>query len=255
MPSQKFTDEMLVAFADGELDAKATSQIFEAIKSDEKLKQRVESYRQTAELLKETLGVSNEVTPDHIKFRIEEIEKKISSNELTFKAEKSNFLWAFLSRFKTAGVDFVSSHSIGGFAVGAACTLMIAYIAPLNLMQSETSFSPKIDQQIIMRGNYEASEFIAYVEQNGQKIKNEGALKANTNFKIILTAPIDGGFKVFFVKDGAKEELISGNAIKGELLNIPYLEAFDDDKEIVLKIEITNENSQFESTLKFIIND
>lgn len=254
MPSQKFTDEMLVAFADDELDAKTSNQISEAIKSDEKLKQRVDSFRQTGDLLKETFGVSNEVAPEHIKIRIQEIEKKILSNKINSNTQESNFLGRIFSSFIKAGKDFVSSHSIGGFAAGATFALMIAYIAPFNLMQTETGFSPEIDQQIIMRGNYERSGLLAYVEQNGQKINNEGTIKANIDFKVILMAPFEGDFKVFFVNGDVKDELVSGNAKKGELLNIPNLQAYDE-KEIVLNIKIKNENSKFESTLKFIVNE
>ena len=254
MSSREFKDETLVAYADGELDAKSAKQISEAIKNDEKLKQRVDSFRQTATLLKERLGVSNEVAPEHIKIRIQEIEKKILSNKITANTQESNFLGRIFSSFMKAGKDFVSSHSIGGFAAGATFALMIAYIAPFNLMQTETGFSPGVDQQIIMRGNYEESNLLAYVEQNGQKINNKGTIKANKDFKFILMAPFDGGFKVFFVDDGVKNELISGNAKKGELLNIPNLQAYDE-KEIVLNIEIKNENSKFESTLKFIVNE
>ena len=254
MSSRESKDETLVAYADGELDAKSAKQISEAIKNDEKLKQRVDSFRQTAELLKETFGVSNEIAPDHIRIRIEEIENKFLSNKLTASTEKSNFLGRIFSSFKTAGNDFLSSYSIGGFAAGATFALMVAYIAPFNLMQSETGFSPEIDQQIILRGNYEESSLLAYVEQNGQKIINEGTIKANIDFKVILMAPFDGDFKVFFVNDGVKDELISGNAKKGELLNIPNLQAYDE-KEIVLNVKIKNENSKFESTLKFIVNE
>ena len=254
MPSQKFTDEILVAFADDELDAKTSNQISEAIKSDEKLKQRVDSFRQTATLLKERLGVSNEVAPEHIKIRIQEIEKKILSNKLTANTQKSNFLGRTFSSFKTTANDFLSSHTIGGFAAGASFALMIAYIAPFNLMQTETGFSTEIDQQIIMRGDYEESNLLAYVEQNGQKINNEGTIKANVDFKVILMAPFDGDFKVFFVNDGVKDELISGNAKKGELLNIPNLQVYDE-KVIILKIKIKNEYSKFESTLKFLVNE
>lgn len=254
MPSQKFTDEMLVAFADDELDAKTTNQISEAIKSDEKLKQRVDSFSQTGDLLKETFGVTNEVAPEHIKIRIQEIEKKILSNKITANTQESNFLGRIFSSFMKAGKDFVSSHSIGGFAAGATFALMIAYIAPFNLMQTETGFSSGVDQQIIMRGNYEESGPVAYVEQNGQKINNEGTIKANIDFKVILMAPFDGDFKVFFVNDSVEDELISGNAKKGELLNIPNLQAYDE-KEIVLNIKIKNENSTLESTLKFIVNE
>lgn len=254
MPSQKFTDEMLVAFADDELDAKTSNQISEAIKSDEKLKQKVDSYTQTATLLKERLGVSNEVAPEHIKIRIQEIEKKILSNKLTVNTQESNFLGRIYSSFIKAGNDLVSSHSMGGFAAGATFALIIAYIAPFNLMQTETGFSPEIDQQIIMRGDYEESNLLAYVEQNGQKINNEGTIKANIDFKVILMAPFDGDFRVFFVNESVVDELISGNAIKGELLNIPNLQAYDE-KGIVLNIEIKNENSKFESTLKFLVNE
>lgn len=254
MSSREFKDETLVAYADGELDAKTAKQISEAIKNDEKLKQRVDSFRQTATLLKERFGVSNEVAPEHIKIRIQEIEKKILSNKLTANTQESNFLGRIFSSFKTAANDFLSSHSIGGFAAGASFALMIAYIAPFNLMQTETGFLPEIDQQIIMRGNYEESNLLAYVEQNGQKINNEGTIKANTDFKVILMAPIDGGFKVFFVNDGVEDELISGNAKKGELLNIPYLQAYDE-KEIIFYIKIEDEHSKFESTLKFIVNE
>jgi hypothetical protein len=254
MSSREFKDETLVAYADGELDAKSAKQISEAIKNDEKLKQRVDSFRQTATLLKERLGVSNEVAPEHIKIRIQEIEKKILSNKININTQESNFLGRIFSSFIKAGKDFVSSHSIGGFAAGATFALMIAYIAPFNLMQTETGFSPEIDQQIIMRGDYEESNLLAYVEQNGQKINNEGTIKANIDFKVILMAPFDGDFRVFFVNESVVDELISGNVKKGELLNIPNLQAYDE-KEIVLNIEIKNENSKFESTLKFIVNE
>lgn len=254
MPSQKFTDEILVAFADDELDAKTSNQISEAIKSDEKLKQRVDSFRQTATLLKERLGVSNEVAPEHIKIRIQEIEKKILSNKLTANTQKSNFLGRTFSSFKTTANDFLSSHTIGGFAAGASFALMIAYIAPFNLIQTKTGFSPEIEPQIIMRGPEKTQLVSMLVEQNGVRIPLDGILEANAEFTISIVSPLEGDYKLFEKNNDEKNIIVSGKAIKGEMIKIPRLEVFGQ-AELNIFLEIYNENLKVEASANFVVSE
>jgi surface antigen len=67
MTAQNFSDETLVAFADGELDVATADVVKAAVDRDPALAKRLAAFRASREVLKSTLGpIEREPVPDHL---------------------------------------------------------------------------------------------------------------------------------------------------------------------------------------------
>ena len=73
MHEEKFTDEVLMAYADGELDAQTRRQVDDAIKRDARLAERVELFVKTRALLAGTLGTANVSVPGDLEARVRQM--------------------------------------------------------------------------------------------------------------------------------------------------------------------------------------
>ncbi|WP_295808283.1 anti-sigma factor [uncultured Nitratireductor sp.] len=73
MHEEKFTDEVLMAYADGELDAKTRRQVEDAIGKDSALASRVETFMKTRALLAGTFGTAKVSVPDNLEARVRQM--------------------------------------------------------------------------------------------------------------------------------------------------------------------------------------
>ena len=74
MSDKDLSEGLLVAYADGELSPEDLALVEAAMEADSSLQIRIERFKQSGELLKESFDIDNDVTPDHIINRIREIE-------------------------------------------------------------------------------------------------------------------------------------------------------------------------------------
>lgn len=73
MHEDKFTDDVLMAYADGELDAQTRRRVDDAIGRDAELAQRVALFVKTRALVAETLGAAKVSIPDDLEARVRQM--------------------------------------------------------------------------------------------------------------------------------------------------------------------------------------
>ena len=84
MSDNNINEGLLVAYADGQLSAEDVAIVEEAMRLNPLIGPRVDRYGKSGALLKATMDIENQVTPNHIAFRIREIEeaaKKKATNK------------------------------------------------------------------------------------------------------------------------------------------------------------------------------
>lgn len=186
MPDNNFDKGLLVAYADNQLGADDMATVEAAISADPSLRAQVDIFKRSGELLKSAVNIENCVTPEHVVFRIGEIEAAAKNKrQRAFEASSSTPLisWQFLS-------------SIGGsFAAGLACSVFV--ISPGLMTASNDQWPPAPDEftdQIVMRG---VGQFqVPYLDQKGINVKSGGTLRAGIPFKIALQSPMEGRYSI-----------------------------------------------------------
>ena len=261
MASKNLSEGLLVAYADGQLGPGDVALVEAAIAVDSSVKARVEGYKQSGALLKDSIGIHNDVTPNHIVHRIREIEAASIKKRQAGLAEDNNqspsSWWSItsLGRSLTASMSLRSFASLGGsFAAGLACAVFV--ISPGLLTPENDSFQslPSGDVvQMVMRGTDQNQ--MPYIRQQDQDVPSGGRVIENKRFSVMYKSPIQGSVEVFEVTIGKNLgmqallsffrldiEALLPNKIKieaGQLTNLASL-MVDDQEELSLRIEVSN---------------
>ena len=191
MSDNNINEGLLVAYADGQLSAEDVAIVEEAMRLNPLIGPRVDRYGKSGALLKATMDIENQVTPNHIAFRIREIEeaaKKKRQIKADTATRRSTFSWRFLS-------------SLGGsFATGLACAVFIISPVLTNVSNDPSLLSPAAQtEQVVMRG---VDQFMApYIKQLGVEIAHEGSIQAGKPFEVVYKSPISGRLKISEVSD------------------------------------------------------
>lgn len=128
MHEEKFTDEVLMAYADGELDAKTRREVEDAIERDTALAERVELFMKTRALLAGTFGTAKVSVPDDLEARVRqmagaaEMEESASGAEvLPFRQRSAPRQQGFAQRHAlpiAASLALVAGGLLGYMAAG-----------------------------------------------------------------------------------------------------------------------------------------
>ena len=244
MPDLKVTEGLLVAYADGELDVDTTSAVEEAIRLNPELGERVNAFKASGDALRENFDAINQVTPDHIIYRIKEIEKKVGreGQKKSSKLDASQrFSWGFLSSLS------------GSFAAGIACAM---FVVSSGLMPSNNDPFPESQIQfdevkmVTMRGPDDLVS--AYMQQGISKIRHGGTLKSNDPFSLVFKSPISGTYIVSEIIGDIPQRSneVIGEIKEGENLDLPTLSVFGQET-LKLRIEISNDLYAISQVLVF----
>lgn len=189
MTDSSVNEGLLVAYADGQLGSDDIAIVEAAISADPSLQARVDKFKQSGQLLKSSIDIENQVTPDHIIHRFREIELSVKRRrQLAIRnTPKLSFIsWRFL-------------FSIGGsFAAGLACAVFV--ISPGLMTVSNNQGSPQpigYTEQIVMRGSGALEG--PYIEQGGVEIASGESIKAGVPFKLRYKSPISGRYDIWEV--------------------------------------------------------
>ena len=259
MERKDITDELLIAFADGELTEPELTDVAKLVSEHKDLIDTVEKQKALSADLKDFFDVSSEKTPDHIADKIREMAAiKSSSNVVEISA--------FRKFSKRANISLKSlSQMAAALAIGV-------YFGPSVLDQMNgpqvDSFEPTNGQTLNLRsadGKNSALDnpallFLMYqaaVIQQGNVILPGGSMLPNTPFKLSVTPPFQGSISIYEVKKDDELSLIVAEQKTNNQKEISfpkerYFEV-DDQTEITFRIIFTGNTNKFETDIMFAI--
>lgn len=260
MSDFKIDEGALVAYADGELNAANASAVEKAILKDPELELKVKAFKATSQLLKETFGAESQVVPDHLAYRMREIEKKVlqESQKKTSDLDKSvesawnpfSFLSGLLSS-NFSSMSFGSGVISGSLLSGAACAILVISLGAIQPDKISISEIGEDTNKIIWRGA--ADEILnGYIVQNGLQIKPGGTIKSNQTFSLVIQSSISGEYKIFEQADGVQ----GAESIAGEINEKDSLETLwkvNNQDLLEIGIEVFNEDITVKRVFKFDI--
>ena len=272
MSDKDLNEGLLVAYADGELGPEDVALVEAAIAVDSSLQARVEGFKQSGALLRDSLDIDNAVTPDHIIHRIRKIEAAALKKRQASLAEDNNqspsSWWSIpsLGWLLRTSMSLRPILSLGGsFAAGLACAIFL--ISPGLLTPENESFQslPSGDVvQMVMRGSDQNQ--MPYIRQHNQNIFSGGSLIEKKQFSVMYKSPIEGSVEIFEVtiaKNSTMQALLSffrldiegllPNKLKVEVEQLTNLGSFmvDDQEELSLRIEVSNNATTISHDLSF----
>jgi len=267
MSDKDLSEGLLVAYADGELSPEDLALVEAAMEADSSLKIRIERFKQSGELLKESFDIDNDVTPDHIVHRIREIEaaaiKKRQAGLEGDIDQSPNPWWSFssLGRSLAASFSLRSFGSLGGsFAAGLACAVFI--ISPGLLTPENDSSQSKLSgevAEIVMRGS--AQSQMPYIRQQNQNISSGGRLIEEEEFSVMYVSPIQGNVEIFEISGedrsgrGVETQLLTTTKIDAEQLTNLGSFTIDDQDTLRLRIEVSSDSAVIRHDLRFVIGE
>tara|TARA_B100001093_G_scaffold102130_1_gene94368 strand:+ start:428 stop:1237 length:810 start_codon:yes stop_codon:yes gene_type:complete len=228
-------DELIVAFADDELDGDQKKFIEDLISSDPDVNQQFLEFQNSGEMLRAFFDVEKVSTPEHVK-------QEIMNYAL---ATKPNNIVSFPQRIKQA---VNNNFRIQNLTQIAAALVIGAFFGP-SLFQS-VGEDPLVGGKIplTLRGNdkivIEASAktegvLSILVQSNGDdfdlQVEAGGILKANQPFIIQFRSPIEGEALIYEEKDANLGNSLGGidknilfleQVLKGQMLELPKEGAF-----------------------------
>lgn len=201
--NENISDEMLVSYADGELNEADRRVVEEAIAENQLLRAKLERYEESANLLKKTLASSEQATPDHVLHRIKQIEEKASRQA---NIEKGS--WGLSSLLEYLQPRY-AGPALATFAFG-----LILGPSLMPMLGTDESQYPVSDLDITLRGAF--SEVIesqivgndllenlnVRLIQEGRGIQAGDAVDPAEPFSIIFLSPIDGAATLQLLADG-----------------------------------------------------
>ena len=260
MASKNLSEGLLVAYADGQLGPGDVALVEAAIAVDSSVKARVEGYKQSGALLKDSIGIHNDVTPNHIVHRIREIEAASIKKRQAGLAEDNNqspsSWWSItsLGRSLRVSMSLRSFASLGGsFAAGLACAVFVISPGLLTPGKDSSQSLPSGEvMQLVMRGP--AQNQMPYIRQQDQDVPSGGRVIENKPFSVMYSSPIEGSAEIFEVtieRNPAMPLLV--NTIKIEAGQLTNLASFivDDQEELSLRIEVSNNATTIRHDLSY----
>lgn len=191
--NENISDEMLVSYADGELNEADRRVVEVAIAEDQLLRAKVERYEASANLLKSTLANSEQATPDHVLHRIKQIEERASRQENTEKGSwgLSSLLEYLQPRYAgpalaTFTVGLILGPSLLPMLVGGGSS----YPAPGSNITVRGTINDVIETQVV--GNDLIENLNIRLIQDGIGIQSGDSVSSSTPFSIIFLSPING---------------------------------------------------------------
>ena len=266
---------LLVAFADGELDEPRSSEVAELISEPADLAAKVEDYMSNGDQLKDFFDTKNVETPAHIAEQILQMADKAETSSIAAAAamsSSSSNVISFATFKKLSSELSITTQSLTQMA--AALTIGV-FLGPSLFEEfgSQGPYKPETaeEQSIQTRGASDVSIedgstiplLMAVVQQQNKQsddaepyINSGGTIAADTPFKIIVTAPLDGRLEVFDITDGKTESAIWGAEVQeGAEVTIPDKQAFElsDQDTFVVQLLFSNDVSKVQVEASFIV--
>lgn len=272
------SDEIIVSFVDGELNSHEAAAIESALVENRDLQLKVDNYRKSRVILNNAFSVDGAITPDHVLSRIDGIVKAAKKSQKTSLFQLSKML-PFLER--------AYSHLRLQYALPAAVTfsmgiLISPLINPPNENTSTTDFQTAPLSQIALRGGgsdllqedrNEISTSASRVDdiqqylntraiQNGAVIYSGGVLKANEEFSIILSSPLNGSATLSELTDSKSTDdasitekgAITVDVSQGRYVNFPVM-TVDEQSLLTLIISLKNQDIEISQTIVFEVQN
>ena len=266
---------LLVAFADGELEEPRSSEVADLISEHADLAAKVEDYMSTGDQLKDFFDTKNVETPAHIAEQILQMADKAETSSIAAAAamsSSSSNVISFATFKKLSSKLSITTQSLTQMA--AALTIGV-FLGPSLFEEfgSQGPYKPETaeEQSIQTRGASDVSIedgstiplLMAVVQQQNKQsddaepyIYSGGTIAADTPFKIIVTAPLDGRLEVFDITEGKTESAIWGAEVQeGAEVTIPDKQAFElSDQDIfVVRLLFSNDVSKVQVEASFIV--
>ena len=255
------SDEEIVSFVDGELDADRSLAIETALIGDEKLQQRVNQFRKTKDLLIEAFAVADMETPPHIMAQIDEMNPP-PSKKMELSRDQS-FLHKIFVGFRIQYAIPAAAFSLGLF--------LNPVLIPQNNDKSVNDFLSGQLDQIALRGSESTvsreifnqialpSDIKEYMNtrgiQDGNQVNSGGILKGNTEFTILLLSPIDGQATLSELDNSGIEQVAATVDIyKDQYVAFPIMQV-SEQSNLSLVIRLQGEDIEISQTLNFNIQD
>ena len=253
------SDEEIVSFVDGELDADRSLAIETALIGDEKLQQRVNEFRKTRKLLIEAFAVADMETPPHIMAQIDKMDPSTSKKEVL--SQDHSFLHKFFMSFRIQYAIPAAAFSLGLFLNPA--------LIPSSNDQPVNDFLTNQLSQIKLKGPEQEVNFLSSIEtrigieeylntraiQNGVGIYSGNLLKADSEFTILFLSPFNGtATLVEKINETEEDELVSIEISNGRYTNFPVMNVTQQSS-LSLIVRIQNEDIVISQTLNFNIDN
>ena len=268
-------EALLVAFADGELGEPRFSEVADLISEHADLAAKVEDYMSTGNQLKDFFDTEHIETPAHIAEQILQMADKAETSSIAAAAamsSSSSNVISFATFKKLSSKLSITTQSLTQMA--AALTIGV-FLGPSLFEEfgSQGPYKPETaeEQSIQTRGASDVSIedgstiplLMAVVQQQNKQsddaepyIYSGGTIAADTPFKIIVTAPLDGRLEVFDITEGKTESAIWGAEVQeGAEVNIPDKQAFElsDQDTFVVQLLFSNDVSKVQVEASFIV--
>ena len=251
------TDEELVSYVDGELNAQEAAAIENALHENLDLQLKVDNYKKSQAILKNAFSVDGIETPDHILNRLDAIVK--AAGKPNKKKRKLSFLETIYSYIQLQ----IAIPTTAAFALGIL-------LAP-SLLPPSGGITLKggdaIDNQIVTRGSLaelaiidspiiNISDYLnARIIQNGNGITNGGVIQAGVPFSVSLLSPLNGTATIReLTEDIQSESLDTVNIGAGRYLTFAAMQV-DDQSSLTLCIELNNDEIQVTQILEFDVQN
>ena len=256
------TDEQLMAFADGELDAEEIGIVEAAIQAQPSLQNKVDDYKKSASILKSGFSVEGMEIPEEILSQIDALEK--NENRKPEDQKIGFFLENIISFFQLQ----YALPTAAAFALGIFLGPTVLGPGPFppngDLMGPSSGVST--DQIVIRGSNVEndgqpipgsdiASLLQVQILQNGVTVLNNGTLEEGQPFVLTLLSPLDGSVTLQEVIDGSVGEIIdTQEAVSGLYVTFPAMQV-DDQEDLSLRVTIADSEIQIAYTLNFSVEN
>ena len=251
------SDEKLVAYVDGELEAHEVVKVEAALKDSSNLRKKAEDYKESASILKGAFSIDGVKTPDNILSRIDAIEKTIK-NPIKVNNQKSFFqnIYSF----------FQLQYAVPTFAAFAFGILLgPTLLGPTASFKGSSAFP---ENQITLRGSSEIDSFnettanpgideylTSRIIQDGENIQDGGSIRAGVPFFVILLAPINGTAVLQEVSDNSEETVLdSQDMAAGRYITFAALQV-DNQDSLSLRVSLTNADTQISYILNFMVQN
>ena len=253
------SDEEIVSFVDGELDADRSLAIETALIGDEKLQQRVNQFRKTKDLLIEAFAVADMETPPHIMAQIDEM--RPSPREKMELSRVHSILRKIFVGFRIQYVIPAAAFSLGLF--------LNPVLIPSSNDQSVNDFLTDQMNQIELRGSREVTDLLSSIEtridikeylnaraiQNGAEIYSGASLEVDSEFTILLLSPFDGTATLSEeVGEAVEQEIASVKISSGGYISFPIMKVTDQSS-LSLIARLKSEDVEISQLLYFDIEN
>ena len=199
MAFPEITDELIVAFADGELSGTEAEMVRNAIENNPELKRVFENYSKSGEVLRDLFAVeSEEKAPDHIAEDIRKFHQQKNytknqdsrdSNIISFDAFKNRVARASSVILASYGVQKIAASMLLGISVGV-----------FGASQYSGSSQPG---SLVFRGANDAADEIGFQILQDEKPLNIGVtIDHQSQYKIKITAKNNEKIKLLLHENG-----------------------------------------------------